>query len=389
MPEEWIEATQSAIGAIIKKPKLTEERLKKPPFKYLHDIIKGVLQATGYAADLFDQSELDSSSISVRLWINSSFSPPHKLSITRTNFSHNSPALFSKWIFPALFFHLMDIFRISGSGWQGWVLDQNNEASGQGYGDQGTVQAIEGCGGNGGRKHQRFSGYVCRRFSGTKKLKTKLSFVWGIQCVIVGTIRLIAVYSLRKQLTNQKAFYLLNMQWYSLSPWDPVSHSGSPPCLTFCVLSPCVSPSVSPCLSPCACSWPALTHTLFCLLCRGEFPKRPRRKILEEKREPRKVRQVMEKHKVFPLTLSYGLTEKKSAAADGEELTEGKKKSKKKKAAVRKIEKTTSGWLVDWFESSLMSDQSSLVSLPWVSLFPFFLSPPCLFPFVSLSGLDQ
>lgn len=39
---DWVIATQSQLGAIIRRPKLTTALLKKPPFRFLHDIVSEV-----------------------------------------------------------------------------------------------------------------------------------------------------------------------------------------------------------------------------------------------------------------------------------------------------------------------------------------------------------
>lgn len=39
---ESIKKTQDSLGKFVKKPPLTEKLLKKPPFKFLHDIINVV-----------------------------------------------------------------------------------------------------------------------------------------------------------------------------------------------------------------------------------------------------------------------------------------------------------------------------------------------------------
>lgn len=59
----WIVATQQALGAIIKRPKLTAALLGKPPFRFLHDIVSEVTRATGFAEGLFGEEELQSGKI--------------------------------------------------------------------------------------------------------------------------------------------------------------------------------------------------------------------------------------------------------------------------------------------------------------------------------------
>lgn len=39
---ESIKRTQESLGKFVKKPPLTEKLLKKPPFKFIHDVIKVV-----------------------------------------------------------------------------------------------------------------------------------------------------------------------------------------------------------------------------------------------------------------------------------------------------------------------------------------------------------
>jgi TRAF3-interacting protein 1 len=42
LDSEVIKKTQESLGKFVKKPPLTEKLLKKPPFKFIHDVIKVV-----------------------------------------------------------------------------------------------------------------------------------------------------------------------------------------------------------------------------------------------------------------------------------------------------------------------------------------------------------
>ncbi|RWS26461.1 hypothetical protein B4U80_02463 [Leptotrombidium deliense] len=53
-----IKLTQESLGKVIKKPPLTEKLLKRPPFKYLHDIVISIIRTTGFMSDLFQSDEL-------------------------------------------------------------------------------------------------------------------------------------------------------------------------------------------------------------------------------------------------------------------------------------------------------------------------------------------
>lgn len=56
---EVIKSTQKILGKYVKKPPLTEKLLRKPPFRFLHDVIKGVIKETGFLKGLFSEYELN------------------------------------------------------------------------------------------------------------------------------------------------------------------------------------------------------------------------------------------------------------------------------------------------------------------------------------------
>lgn len=67
MPEEIkqdvVLKTQKYLGKYVKKPPLSEKLLKKPPFRFLHDIINTVIKETGFLKGLFTDEELNSENV--------------------------------------------------------------------------------------------------------------------------------------------------------------------------------------------------------------------------------------------------------------------------------------------------------------------------------------
>lgn len=58
-----IAATQSLLGSVITRPKLSDKLLGKPPFKFLHDIVSEVIKSTGFGTNLFAPEEMDNSKV--------------------------------------------------------------------------------------------------------------------------------------------------------------------------------------------------------------------------------------------------------------------------------------------------------------------------------------
>lgn len=61
-----IKRTQETLGKYVKKPQLTEKLLKKPPFRFLHDIVNVVIKETGFLKGLYKPEELVSDNIKDR-----------------------------------------------------------------------------------------------------------------------------------------------------------------------------------------------------------------------------------------------------------------------------------------------------------------------------------
>ncbi|XP_067136520.1 TRAF3-interacting protein 1-like [Centruroides vittatus] len=58
-----IKKTQDALGKIIKKPPLNDKLLKKPPFRFLHDVITNIIKTTKFFDGLYTPDEMVSENV--------------------------------------------------------------------------------------------------------------------------------------------------------------------------------------------------------------------------------------------------------------------------------------------------------------------------------------
>jgi hypothetical protein len=57
-----IEKTSEAVAKVIDKPQMKPKLLERPPFRFLHDVVTGIIKATGWQADLYTDAEKDNKS---------------------------------------------------------------------------------------------------------------------------------------------------------------------------------------------------------------------------------------------------------------------------------------------------------------------------------------
>ena len=55
--EDWIVQTQQCLGALIQRPRLLDKLLKKPPFRFIHDIVKALIKSNGYPLAFLDEDK--------------------------------------------------------------------------------------------------------------------------------------------------------------------------------------------------------------------------------------------------------------------------------------------------------------------------------------------
>lgn len=62
----FVQKTQGDLQPLFAKPTLKEKLLKRPPFRFLHDIVMAVQNSTGFCQGLYDGALSNSSEVKVR-----------------------------------------------------------------------------------------------------------------------------------------------------------------------------------------------------------------------------------------------------------------------------------------------------------------------------------
>lgn len=64
--DKLVANTQKILGKYVKKPPLTTKLLRKPPFRFLHDIIVAVIKEQGFLKGLYTDTELNAENVKER-----------------------------------------------------------------------------------------------------------------------------------------------------------------------------------------------------------------------------------------------------------------------------------------------------------------------------------
>uniref|UniRef100_A0A915PXM5 TRAF3-interacting protein 1 n=1 Tax=Setaria digitata TaxID=48799 RepID=A0A915PXM5_9BILA len=63
MPKMYVDKTKELFADLIQRPPLTDQLLQRPPFRFLHDVVKATIQNTGFLMDKFTSEQMDASNI--------------------------------------------------------------------------------------------------------------------------------------------------------------------------------------------------------------------------------------------------------------------------------------------------------------------------------------
>lgn len=93
-----IKKTQKILGKYVKKPALTDKLLKKPPFRFLHDIVISVIKETSFLKGLFSSQELMSENVKEKdakvAFLNKLIDAVSKYFTFTNSFNFNETAIF-------------------------------------------------------------------------------------------------------------------------------------------------------------------------------------------------------------------------------------------------------------------------------------------------------